>query len=150
MSYTHLLYHIIFRPRNSVPVIRIEHESVLYRYIWGFIKKQGGILYRIGGMPDHIHMLVQLPASIALSNFMHDLKLATHKFLREHPYEFPDFESWGKSYCALTCSESVKATVINYIKNQKAHHSQRDFRDELLTLLREHKVDVDMKYFLKE
>ena len=150
MSYTRLLYHIVFRPRNSEPVITQEYEESLYRYIWGFIKNKGGVLYRIGGMPDHLHLLVQLPPTLALSAFMHDLKLATHRFMCEHAEEFPLFTSWGKSYCALSCSESVKDMVVNYITNQKAHHQKTSFRDELLALLRESGLDVDMRYFLQD
>lgn len=150
MSYTRLLYHIVFRPRNSVPAISTEHEEKLYRYIWGFIKNKGGVLYRIGGMPDHIHLLVQLPPTQSLSGFVHDLKLGTHKFMREHTEEFPRFESWGKSYCALTCSESAKDIVTDYIKNQKTHHRKTSFRDELMALLCENGIDVEMKYFLQE
>ena len=40
MSYTRLLYHIVFRPHNSEPAITEEHEESLYRYIWGFIKNR--------------------------------------------------------------------------------------------------------------
>lgn len=78
MSYTHLLYHIVFRPKNNAPVIKIEHEEHLYRYIWGFIKQKDCVLYRIGGMPDHIHMFVQLPPTYAVSDFMRDIKTATN------------------------------------------------------------------------
>ena len=81
MSYTRLLYHIVFRPRSSRPVITIAYEEMLYRYLWGFVKNKGGVLYRIGGMPDHVHMLVQIPPTLALSDFMHDLKLSVNKFM---------------------------------------------------------------------
>ena len=113
MSYTKLLYHIVFRPRKSQPVITESHEKMLYRYIWGIVQTKGGVLHRIGGMPDHIHLFVGLPPTLSLSGFMHDLKISTHRFLRAHPEEFPDFEAWGKSYCALTCSDSAKEHVVN-------------------------------------
>ena len=74
MAYINLLYHIVFRPKNSVSVIPIEKEEMLYRYIWGVIKHKDGVLYRIGGMPDHIHLLVQLPATVAIAHFVRDLK----------------------------------------------------------------------------
>ena len=122
MSYTRLLYHLIFRPRYSRPAITEAHEKLLYHYIWGIVKAKGGVLYRIGGMPDHLHLLVQLPPTLSLSDFMHDLKLSTHYFLREHREEFPLFEGWGKSYGALTCSARDKERVTAYIQNQKEHH----------------------------
>ena len=150
MSYTQLFYHIVFRPLNSLPVITLEHEEVLYKYIWGFVQNKKGTLFRIGGISDHLHLLVRLPPTLAISNCMHDLKIATHNFMREHKKEFPYFESWGKSYCAITCSSESIPKIIDYIKNQKEHHRRISFRDELLNLLQENGITVNMEYFLKE
>lgn len=150
MSYLQLLYHIVFRPKNSTPVIPIEHEEKLYRYIWGYIKGNGGILYRIGGMPDHIHLFVQIPPTISISDFMRGLKTSSSMFLSNHAEEFPKFQGWGKSYCAITHSALEKEKIINYIKGQKEHHKKVSFHDELLNILRECSIDVDMRYYMKE
>ncbi len=150
MSYTRLLYHIVFRPKDSVPAIAVEHEECLYRYVWGFVKSKGCVLYRIGGMPDHIHMLVQMPPSLAVADFMRDLKTSSSIFMRDEHDKFPLFCGWGKSYCALTCSASAKDRVVEYIKGQKEHHKKTGFREELLSLLEESGVDVDIRYFLIE
>ena len=148
MAYINLLYHIVFRPKNSVSVIPIEKEEMLYRYIWGIVKHKNGVLYRIGGMPDHVHILVQLPATIAVADFVRDLKTSTSVYLKENKDSFPKFDGWAKSYCALTYSYNEKDAIINYIKNQKGHHKKVSFRDELLEMLRESGVEVDMKYFM--
>lgn len=150
MSYTRLLYHIVFRPKNSIPAITEKHEECLYRYIWGFIKRNNGVLYRINSMPDHIHLLVQLPPTQSLSDFMRDLKTATNKYINEEKDKFPLFCGWGKSYCAFSCSASDIADISNYIKAQKEHHKRINFYDELLKILNECGINVDMKYFLKE
>ena len=146
MAYTNLLYHIVFRPKNSEYVITIAYEDVLYRYIWGYVTNKKGTLLRIGGMPDHIHMLVSLPPSIAISNFVHDLKLATNIFLLEHKEEFPRFKGWAKSYCALTYSKNEKDMIVNYIRNQKEHHKKVSFKDELVALVKEMGIEGDLKY----
>ena len=150
MSYTRLLYHIVFRPKNSRPAITPEHEELLYRYIWRVLTERGCKLFCIGGMADHIHMLVGIPPTLAVADFMRDVKTSTSRFMHIHSAEFPLFEAWGKSYCAISCSESVREDVTRYIKNQKEHHRRQDFRSEFLDLLRKNGVDFDMKYFLKE
>jgi REP element-mobilizing transposase RayT len=99
-------------------------------------------------MPDHVHILVQLPATIAVADFVRDLKTATNVYLKENRDSFPKFDGWSRSYCALTYSQNEKDTIINYIKNQKEHHKRVSFRDELLGMLRESGVEVDMKYFM--
>ena len=93
MSYRQLFYHIVIRPKNSEPVIVQDYEEALYRYIWGFIKDKGAVLYRIGGMPDHIHMFVSLPATLSVADFMRDLKTASNKFLQE---DLSSFQGLGK------------------------------------------------------
>ena len=148
MAYTNLLYHIVFRPKNSESVIPMENEEMLYRYIWGVVKHKNGVLYRIGGMPDHVHLLVQLPATVAIADFVRDLKTSTNVYLKENKDSFPKFDGWARSYCALTYSYNEKDTIINYIKNQKEHHKKVSFRDELLGLLRESGVEGDMRYFM--
>ena len=148
MAYTNLLYHIVFRPKNSAQVIVVDKEEMLYRYIWGFVENKKGVLYRIGGMPDHVHMLVQLPATVAVADFVRDLKTSTSVFLKDNKDSFPKFDGWTKSYCALSYSTREKDMVVNYIKGQKEHHKRVSFRDEFLALLKESGVEVDMKYFM--
>ena len=148
MAYTNLLYHIVFRLKNSAQVIVVDKEEMLYRYIWGFVENKKGVLYRIGGMPDHIHLLVQLPATIAVADFVRDLKTATNVYLKENKDSFPKFDGWAKYYCALSYSTREKDMVVNYIKSQKEHHKRVSFREEFLVLLKESGVEVDMKYFM--
>ena len=150
MSYTNLIYHIVFCPRSSAPVISRVHAEDLYRYIWGFVKEKRAVLYRIGGMEDHVHMLVQLPASLSLSSFMHDLKLSAGAFMRSNADKFPKFDGWGKSYFAATVSMSGKDTVTQYIMNQREHHKRFDFREELLKLIRKNGMEMDERFFLVE
>ena len=57
MSYTHLVYHIVFRTHRSILAIDEQHERELYAYIHGYIMRHKAKLYRIGGMPDHIQLL---------------------------------------------------------------------------------------------
>ena len=119
MSYTLLLYHIIFRTKNSVPALSIEHESLLYRYIWRLVKNKNSVLYRIGGMPDHIHLLPALHPSLSISDFMRTLKTSTNTWLKENWQKFPLFRGWRTGYAAFTYGFSEKETIIRYIDNQK-------------------------------
>ncbi len=75
MSYTQTFYHIILRTHRSIPAIAEEHERELYSYMLGFINNVGGRLYRVGGMPDHVHLFVSLPATLAMSKFVQEIKV---------------------------------------------------------------------------
>lgn len=84
--------------------------------MWGYIKNKKSFLYRINGMPDHIHILVGIHATIALSDFVKELKTSTNPWIKNSG-KFPDFKSWGKKYAAFTIRYQEKDTVIEYIKN---------------------------------
>ncbi|MCK3655408.1 transposase [Pasteurellaceae bacterium Macca] len=149
MSYTRLLYHIIFRTKYGAPTICEENEKHLYRYIWGFVKAHDSVLYQINGMPDHIHLFVELHQTISVATFVQKLKRATHLFLDQNKRLFPDFESWAVGYCALTYCERDKNKIIHYIKNQKEHHRKKDFIDEMQFLLTDVGIEYDPAFFEK-
>ncbi len=147
MSYTKLLYHIIFRTKYSEPSICVENEAHLYRCIWHFIRSKQGVLHRVNGMPDHLHLLVELPAVYPVARFVQDLKNTTHKFIDDHKHLFPTFYAWSVGYCALSYSNSEKQKIIHYIKNQKVHHKTLSFEDEIKQLLIEQDIEHSPEYF---
>ena len=146
MAFTKLIYHIVFRPKDNRPVIDEAHERDLYMYIFGFCKNHQCVLYRINGMPDHVHMCVGLHPTIAVASFVHDLKIATGNFMRSHRDMFPMFEAWERSYGAFTYSEADKECVIQYIINQKEHHRRVSTREELESILKEFGIEYDERY----
>ena len=146
MAYTKLIYHIVLRTSQGTAPIADTYERDLYMYIFGFCKKHQCLLYRIGGMPDHIHLLVSLHPTIAVSSFVHDLKIATNNFMTTNRDRFPKFSNWEQGYCALTYSEADKDRVVQYIMNQKEHHRRVSARDELIALLQECGVEYDERY----
>lgn len=58
MSYTQLIYHIVLRTHRSERTLSEAHERDLYNYMYGFVRNNQGVTYRIGGMPDHVHLPV--------------------------------------------------------------------------------------------
>lgn len=149
MSYTKLLYHIVFRTKRSENVINETHEKELYAYIMGFIKNKKSHLYRIGGTSNHIHILTDIHPSIAVSDFMRDMKSNTSKWLKENP-NFPKFIGWAEGFAAFTYNEIEKDKITNYIKKQKEHHATTTFKDEFRQLLIENDIEINELYFLKD
>jgi putative transposase len=128
-TFRQIYYQIVFSTKHRKYVLVEEHEDQLYKYIWGIVKNKNYRLYRINGMPDHIHLFVDLHPSISLSNFVKDIKIASNSWIKQSGL-FPDFEEWQNGYGAFTYSEKDKEAVINYIKNQKEHHKHESFEDE--------------------
>ena len=146
MAYTKLIYHIVLRTYQGTAPIVEAYERDLYMFIYGFCKNRNCVLYRINGIPDHVHLLVGLHPSIAIATFVHDLKIATNNFLTANREKFPSFVKWAEGYCALTYSEHDKSRVMQYIIDQKEHHRKISARDELIALLNEMGVEFDERY----
>lgn len=146
MSYTNLIYHIVIRTKRSERTLPPDHERDLYMYIFTFARAYNCRVYRIGGMADHVHLLISMSSAIALSDFMRNMKTATSKFMKQHRNDFPMFEGWESEYFACTVSPDLKETTRLYIQNQKEHHKGISCREEILKLCRLSGIDVDERY----
>ena len=82
-AYRQILYHIVFRTKSSEMTINQNHSADLYKYIWGIIKNKKCVLFRINGMEDHIHILSDLHPSIALADYIRDIKVSSAKWMKE-------------------------------------------------------------------
>ncbi len=144
-TFRQIYYQIIFSTKNRRPVLLTEHEEDLNKYIWSIVKNKNCRLYSINGMPDHIHLLIDLHPSVSLSSFVKDIKISSNLWIKQSGW-FPDFEEWQSGYGAFTYSVREKDMIVNYIKNQKEHHKHEPFEDEYKNLLRSNGIDFDEKY----
>lgn len=149
MSYTTSYYHIVFRTYRSEPTISIEHERELYAYLFGIARNLHCQTYRIGGMPDHIHLLVSLTPSISLSSFVQRIKTDSSKWLKANP-NFPKFRGWGREYAGFSYSIRDKEMIVGYIMRQKEHHRRVSFGEEYRDFLLENNMTIDERYFLND
>ena len=137
---------MIFKTKNSRKTLLQEYSGDLYAYSMGIIKNKGCYLYRINGMEDHVHIFCDLHPTIALADFMRDIKTSSSIWLKQTG-KFPKFEGWAEGYAAFTYAWKDKEIIIDYIKNQQVHHKKESFEDELRRLLKEHGIEVDEKFF---
>ncbi len=148
MSFTKSVYHIVFGTKNRKPIINIAHEKLVYKLLYDIINNQGGHIYRIGGMPDHIHILVDITSNKSLSEFVKELKQKS-SYVIKRMSQFPQWEGWEEGYGAFTYSCNEIQSVVNYISNQKEHHKKVSFIEEYRNWLIEMGVSPDEPYFPK-
>jgi putative transposase len=144
-SYTCLHYHLVFSTRNRVPCIRPDIKQRLWEYLGGIVKGAGGIPIQIGGVEDHVHLLVTLRQEPSLASFLRDLKAGASGWVHDTFPETRDFW-WQKGYGAFSVSHSALDEVKRYIANQEEHHKTLSFQDEFRFLLRKHAIEFDEKY----
>ena len=149
MAFRQILYHIVFRTKYNLQALDPEHSKELYKYIWGVIKNKNCKLFQINGIEDHIHILSDLHPSVALADYIKDIKISSSKWLKANE-NFPNFKGWAKGYCALTYSYKERGVLINYIKEQQEHHKKESFRDEIMRLFKEHNIEDKEGWFWQD
>ncbi len=143
-TYLSLHYHIVFSTKNREPYIDSSWSARLHDYLGGTIRKLGGFPQGVGGMPDHIHMLIGLKATHCLADVMRELKKSSstwvHNEIRFQPF------GWQDGYAAFTVGPTSRDSVKGYIADQANHHRVKTFRDELIELLELSGIEYDPKY----
>ena len=134
MSHIAFTYHLIFGTYRRMQTIPIEHERELYKFLYNFSVRRDVKIWRIGGMPDHVHILCDIPSKVAVAEFVKILKGESSKFLKANSH-FNNWQGWSEGYGGFTIDAQSRDVRINYIKNQKSHHRIRSFVDEYRELL---------------
>lgn len=146
-TYTQILYQIVFGTKHRQRTLTADNRDELFRYITGILKDQKCHLYRINRVEDHIHIATHLHPTVALSDLVKDIKLATTDLIKRDKL-FRHFGGWQDGYGAFTYSIREKDRLIEYVKNQQEHHRVKTFREELRGLLIEHGIEFDEQYLL--
>ena len=114
----------------------------LWSYTAGICKRQKVFVHEIGGVEDHIHLLLQFPATIAVADAIRTIKTNSSGWMSDQIGKF----AWQEGYGAFSVSKSNMPAVIRYIQNQERHHRKMTFEDEFIGLLERHGIEYDPKY----
>ena len=135
-TYSQLLLHVVFSTKGRVPCITADVAERLYPYIGGIVRAEKGVLYDIGGVEDHVHILLSIHQDIRLKDLIRDLKASSSKWIRSSG-KYPEFEWWQAGLGIFTVSWNDTERLIDYIKNQEEHHKKECFLDEYKRLIQE-------------
>jgi putative transposase len=142
-TYTNLLTHIIFATKERLPLIDDEIKFRLHAYLGGIVREIGGTAIIVGGVKDHVHLLVSLPPTLALSDVLRIIKTNSSRWMHEQNRK--DFQ-WQTGFGAFSVSFGNVEKVKNYIAKQELHHQKTSFRAEFIDFLERSKMDFDEKF----
>lgn len=144
-TYSQIYIQIVFAVKGRDNLISTRWKHDLYKYITGIITNEGQKLIAINGMPDHIHILVGLKPTKALSELVRDIKANSSRFINDNKWVLGKFE-WQEGFGAFSYSHSQIPNVVKYIENQEEHHKVKTFREEYLEFLKLYDVDFKPEY----
>ena len=115
------MYHVIFCPEYRRRVLRDGVDVCLEEIIADVCDEVRVEVIEIGVMPDHVHLLVEIPPTVPLSRFVQLVKGRSSRVLRE---EFPHLgrlrSLWTRSWFVSTVGGAPLDVVKRYVENQKA------------------------------
>jgi putative transposase len=142
-THTSLHYHLVFATKNREPLIDKAWRADMHAYLGGTVNGLDGHPQEIGGVADHVHLLVSLKPTACLSDFMRELKKASTVWIKET--HRPVFQ-WQEGYAAFTVSATATEAVRRYIANQEEHHRVKSFREELVEFLEKSGTAYDPRF----
>jgi REP element-mobilizing transposase RayT len=133
-TYTSLYYHVVFSTKNRQPFLADAVRERLFAYLGGIARENGINALEIGGVADHVHLLLSIPAPLSVSKAIQLVKGASSHWLKE---TFPDMVefAWQDEYAAFTVSQSQLKDVQRYIRSQPEHHRTKTFVEEYRAFL---------------
>jgi len=137
--------HLIFHVKAAGVNFRDEDLPQIFRYIGGIINGLGGIPIEIGGTTNHVHILTSLPKSMALIDFVREIKAFSSKWLKQLDDHYIPF-AWQDGYGAFSVSPSLLDKTVQYIRKQEEHHKTRSFNEEYRLFLEAYGIDYDERY----
>ena len=147
-TYSNLFYHIVFSPKGRRDLISQKIEERVWAYIGGIARKHEIIAIQVGGIENHIHVLVLAKPKFAPSQIVQWLKGESSRWIHETFPEMRLFE-WQDGYGVFSVSKQNVPRVVEYIKNQREHHATQTFEDEYTSMLKLSGIDYDERYLFE-
>ena len=144
-TFTNLLCHVIFSTKDRLPQIDADLRPRLMAYLGGIVRELNATPVIANGPDDHVHLLVGVPATLAVADLVRVVKANSSRWVHEQLPHRSAF-AWQAGYGAFSVSRSNVPAVAAYIARQEEHHRRLSFRDEFITFLRKHGVEYDEKY----
>ncbi len=144
-TFTQLQYHCVFSTKSREMIIVTEIEERIWAVVAEACKRHGVTVRRIGGIENHIHMLIDIPKDMMISEAMKRIKGGSSKAIRQSGLVGERF-NWQDGYSAFTVSSSAIPDVSRYIAEQRKHHKRMTFEEEYVAFLKKHGVEYEEKY----
>lgn len=148
-TFHQLHMHCIFSTKHRHHLILPEYEKRLWSYIIGIGDNKGTPVVAIGGVSDHLHVLVSLPTTVTVATAIKELKGCSSKWMNDKFFNSTREFRWQSGYGAFCICKPRMDNVVRYIHNQKKHHERMTFKEELLWFLKTYEIEYDERYIWK-
>jgi putative transposase len=144
-SFTSSLFHCVFSTKERVKIITPDLQVRLWPYMGGIAREHDMKALAIGGIEDHVHLLLSLPSTLAIAKAIQLIKGNSSKWVHDTFPQFVDF-AWQEGYGAFSIGVSGIEATTAYIQDQQEHHRRKSFQEEFLSFLHKHNIEYDPRF----
>lgn len=144
-TYYSLHYHWICSTKDRRPLIRAEWRPRFHEYLGGTVRGLDAVPLQVGGIEDHVHLLIGLKTIHCLADFSRELKKASSVWASGNG---DGHFSRQEGYSVFSVSSSMLEVVQRYIQRQEERHRRTGFQSELKTILEKHRVAYDPRFLV--
>jgi len=128
-SFSKIWIHAIWATKNRENFIHSKIERTIFDIMKNEFESSGCSVEIINGMPDHVHCLFLLNPQKAISEIIKQVKGGSSHEINHKNISSEKF-TWQTGFAAYSESEPQQKKVVQYIENQKQHHSSKTFQQE--------------------
>ena len=143
-THSSLHIHIVFSTKDRVPFIDAEWRGDLHAFLGGCLKRLDAFPQEIGGVADHVHLLIGIKPVHAIADLVREGKRISSEWIKDQ-FGVRKF-AWQEGYGAFSVSKSAVPSVRKSIREQQKHHCGRTFPEEYTEFLEKHNVEYDERY----
>ena len=147
-TYSKLYVQIVFAVKYRQNLISPLWEDKLYSYITGIVQSKGQKMLQINGVPDHIHIFINIKPDCCLADLVREIKKSSNHFINDNFVKNQKF-AWQNGYGVFSYHASQIEKISNYIKFQNEHHQKESFQKEYTSTLREFDIKYNEKYLFE-
>jgi putative transposase len=129
---TYVFVHLVWATWDRLPLLVGERQTEVYTAIQRECAVLRVDVLALGGVADHVHLLVDLPPTVAISHLVKQVKGSSSHLANERGDRGTLFK-WQGDYGAFTLARQDVPYVRDYIRNQELHH-------------RNHSTDPDLEW----
>ena len=129
MRYKHnkvsVYMHFVWTTEDRLPLIMPDIERDLYRCVQEICLTHHCEVLAIGGMPDHVHLLLKMSPTVSMATLMKEVKGGSSRFVSER-LKPGEWFRWRAHYGVFSVTPKDRERIQHYVQNQLAHHADHD------------------------
>ena len=144
-SLSQLFAHLIFSTKDRYAFLAPSIRGQVHAYLAVVLRDMGSPYVVVGGVADHVHILYDIGRTVAVKDYVEQLKRESSKFVKTLGDDLDKFY-WQRGYGIFSVSPTHRESVVKYIENQEEHHRTKTFQEEYREFLNRYEIEFDERY----